>query len=520
MRKKYHGLSVLLVVFSMVLGLALPAFVASAQAASTTSEPKSGGILQMSLGTDFVTFHPYFDEANKEFKPIVFEAPIRRALDGTFQPWLAKSFELSTDGKSIILHLRKEEIKFHNGRVMTADDIIWSVEYVSNPANGTHTNDFFVDCIGAEKIDAYTVKVNYKVVTHIKRDGIARLYIFPKEAASTIDKKPVGTGPFKFVEWVPGDHATFVKFADYWRQGLPYLDAIVIKSIPDPASRMLNLISGGVDYIMDVPTSDAALLRKINNIVVEKGPVGFNFTSFLININEPPFDNQLVRQAMNYAIDRKEICELAYYNEYPPTSLPVSDFSMAYDEDLAHYYHYDPEKAKDLLAQAGYPDGFEVDMLVRGTSGFHLEMSKVYQAQLARIGVKLNLLPTPLPQYWPLLIGSKFAIVCHKTGGAVVDPSGVFAACAPIRPFRNFFGITDNKTWFPKYAEALKKGGEALNAEERKGYYHEAMQILVEQGWTIPVAWWTPIFAMKDFVKGIEYGLNSELFLEHTWLDQ
>ena len=519
MIRKYNGLCVLLVVLSMMIGLVLPTFTALAQATSTPSEPKLGGILTMSLGTDFVTFHPYFDETNKEYKPIVFEAPVRRANDGTFQPWLAKSYEVSADGKSVTLHLRKG-VKFHNGREMTADDIVWSVEYASNPDYGTHIHDFFVDCAGAEKIDDYTVQVNYNRVTHIKLDGIARLYIFPKEAASTIDKKPVGTGPFKFEEWVPGDHATFVKFADYWRKGLPYLDGIVIKSLPDPASRMLNLVSGSVDFIMDVPESDAGLLRKIKNIVVEKGPVGFNFMAFIMNINKPPFDNQLVRQAMNYAIDRKEICKLAFFDEFPPTAFPFAEFSLAYYDDLAHYYHYDPDKAKELLAQAGYPNGFEVDMVIRGTGGFHLEQAKVYQAQLARIGVKVNILPTPLPQYWPILINSKFAIVSHMTGGAVVDPSGAFAACAAMRPFRNFFGITDNTTWFPKYSEAITKAAESLNTEERKKYYHEALTIFVEQGWTIPVAWWSAIFARKDFVRGIEYGLNSELFLGETWLDK
>lgn len=519
MQRKNPTLPLWIVVFSLVFALVFPSIVGTAQSNSASDEAKAGGTLNLSLGPDFVTFNPFYDETNKEFKPVVFEALLRRTSDLSFEPWLAKSWEISDDERTVTIHLR-EGVKFHNGREMTADDIVWSLEEAANPEPGYHVTDFFTDFAGAEKVDKYTVKANYQEPTHLKLDGLARLYIFPKEALPDIKTKPVGTGAFKFEEWVPDDHATFVKFEDYWRSGLPYLDKLVVKPMPDPQSAMLNIQAGTIDFLMRIPKNRVSLLEKTDGLTIDKSPPGFNFPAFIININRSPFDNKLVRQAMNYALNRDEMSKLAFGGVLKPAKLPIYEESWAYDEKAAEYYQYDPEKAKELLAEAGYPDGFKFDLTVRGTSGFHLDQAQVYAEQLSEIGVEANLVPTQLPQYWPKLIDSNFDMVSHRTGGASVDPQGVFASCAATRPFRNFFGITDNETWFPRYKEAAEKAGRVSSREKRKEYYTEALNIVVEQGWTIPTVWWQVIVARRDYVKGSELGLNGEIYLTNTWLDR
>jgi peptide/nickel transport system substrate-binding protein len=408
---------------------------------------------------------------------------------------------------------------FHNGREMTADDVVWSVEHAMSEEFGHHLSDRFQDVAGATKIDDYTVQINYNEVTP-KLDAIATMQIFPQEALDQIETVPVGTGPFKFVEWVPGDRLVAEKFEDYWQEGLPYLDQVIVKPIPDEQSRMVNLLAGSIDLLKDVPLADKAMLESVPELTVITSPHGFLFYAFLLNINEPPFDNQLVRQAMNYAIDREKIAQTAFHGEVITFVEPYPETSWAYSEELADYYTYDPEKAKELLAEAGYPDGFETAMLIRDTSGPYLDMAQVYQQDLAAIGVDVELVPTELPQYWPQLIDSEFTIVSHGTGDATVDPSGLFEGAACCRPFRNFFGITDNDTWFPEYEALVSQGGQELDREKRKELYTQALEILLEQGWTIPVAWRQEVWAHNDKIHGLRTDMAGWVWLDQTWVTE
>src|SRR5690606_8398155 len=144
--------------------------------------------------------------------------------------------------------------------------------------------------------------------------------------------------------------------------------------------------------------------------------------------------------------------------------VPYSPTSWAYAEDLEGYYTHDPERARELLAEAGYPDGFSIQMLVRGTNDPHLDQAQVFQQQLAEIGVQVELVPTELPQYWPRLFDSDFAIVSHKTGDATVDPSGLFEGAACCRPFRNFFGVSDRTDeWFMEYVDVIDQARESTD---------------------------------------------------------
>jgi len=481
-------------------------------------EPQPGGTLNMSLGEDFITFHPYFDVSTAQFKPIFFEAPIRISDEGDFEPWLAESWEESEDGLSITLNLH-QGVMFHNGREMTADDVIWSVEHAMSEEFGHHLSDRFQLATGAEKIDDYTVKINYSKVGP-KLDGIATMQIFPQEALEDIETVPVGTGPFKFVEWVPGDRLVAEKFEDYWQEGLPYLDEVVIKPIPDPQSRMVNLLAGSIDLLRGVPLADKALLQEAPEITVTSSPPGFFFYAFIMNINEPPFDNPLVRQAMNYAINREEIAQTAFHGAEIPVLEPYAETSWAYVPEFADMYTYDPEKAKELLAEAGYPDGFQSQMLIRGPAGEYLDQAQVYQQQLADVGIELELLPTELAQYFDQLIGSEFAIASHGTGDATVDPSGLFEGAACCRPFRNFFGITDNDTWFPEYAELIEKGSTSQDREERKAYYRDALQIQMEQGWNIPTAWRQEVYAYSNKVHDVRVDMGGWVWLNETWISE
>lgn len=512
-----------LVTILALIAVLVAACTAPATAPATGDEqpvatgPQRGGTLTMSLGDDFTTFHPFFDVNSRYFKPIFFEPPIRISTEGDFEPWLAESWEMGEDGKSVTLKLR-EGIMFHNGRAMTADDLVWSVELACNQEIGHHLGDRFTTCADVTKVDEQTVRIEYSEETASILDGLARLYIFPQEAAETIETVPVGTGPFKFTEWVPGDSTTAERFDDYWREGEPYLDKIVIKPLPDAQSRIINLQSGTIDLLMDAPLSEKAALEQEAGMVVGQVAPGFGFWAFLMNVNAPPFDDVRVRQAMQYAIDRQKIVDTVFFGEATPVLIPYAQTSWAYPEDLDGYYTYDPEKAKELLAEAGYPDGFATQMLIRGTSDAHVDQAQVYQQDLAAIGVDIELVPTELPQYWPQLFESEFTIVSHATGDATVDPSGLFEGAACCRPFRNFFGITEDTTWFPGYRDIIVEARGLQDREERAALYHQALETFLEQAWTIPVAWRQEVYAYDDSIQEFRVDMDGLIWPGQMWI--
>ena len=532
-RTSLWSLLLLLVLLAAACAPAAPAApAAESDGEAVATGPQSGGTLNMSLGDDFVTFHPYFDVTNGDFKPQFFEAPIRISDAGDFEPWLAESWDAAEDGLSVTLHLRSG-VMFHNGREMTADDVVWAVEHARNTEFGHHLSDRFQTATGAEKVDDTTVRITYSERTASQLDGIARLYIFPQEALENIDTAPVGTGPFKFTEWIPGDSLTIERFEDYWREGYPLLDKIVVKPIPDAQARLVNLRSEAIDLLMNVPLIDKAALSEEEGIVVGAEPPGFSFYAFIMNINAPPFDDILVRQAFNYAINREEIANTAFSGQADPVIIPYPSTSWAYAEDLTTYYTYDPEKAKELLAEAGYPDGFSVKMLIRGTNDAHVDQAQVYQQQLAAIGVQVELVPTELPQYWPQLFAGDFAIVSHATGDTSVDPSGLFEGAACCRPFRNFFGVqytqeelqkdADQRTartdaWYVEYLDTILQAREETDREIRKELYHRALEIMLEQGWSIPTVWSQSTYAHWDYVNDVRTDLDGTLWLGETWL--
>jgi ABC-type transport system substrate-binding protein len=493
---------------------------APAEGEAAATGPQTGGTLNLSFGDDFVTFHPFYDVTNADFKPIFFEAPLRISDEGTFEPWLAESVEPAEDGLSVTIKLR-QGIQFHNGREVTADDLIWSVDLARNQEIGHHLGDRFQTATGAEKIDDYTVRITYSERTASQLDAIARLYLFPQEAAETIDTVPVGTGPFKFVEWIPGDSVTAERFEDYWQEGLPYLDQVVIKAIPDVQARMVNLRSQAIDALMYLPLLDKQALAEEEGIVVGEAPEGFSFYAFIMNINAPPFDDVRVRQAFQYAINREEIANTAFHGEADTLLVPYAPTSWAYAADLDDYYTYDPERAKQLLTEAGYPDGFSIQMLIRGAGDAHLDQAQVYQQQLAAVGIEVELIPTELPQYWPQLFESQFSIVSHKTGDATVDPSGLFESAACCRPFRSFFGIQDRtEDWFVEYSDVINQAREATDQTARTELYHRALEILLEQAWTVPTVWEQDVFAHWDYVHDFRTDMDGSVWLQETWLDK
>ncbi|HLH73391.1 MAG TPA: ABC transporter substrate-binding protein, partial [Chloroflexota bacterium] len=276
-------------------------------AAKTTAQPRSGGSLQVGR---LVDIHGPADSlmANPSY---ILSAQIYNALihyDEKYQPQpeLAESWEISKDGKQVAIHLR-QGVLFHTGREFTSDDVKYNTLRVRDPKLGMGQLKTMSEWItDIQTPDKYTVIYNLSAPRAAILDLLNFLFIVDRETAEgpNGNRKGVGTGPFAFAEWVPGDHLRFTKNPHYWVSGRPYLDEIVIKIIKDAQSLGVQLEAGVLNLAELLPEDQTAQYQKDSKYNVVLSTLSGQFYYIGINVTKPPLDNKLVRQAINHAIDR------------------------------------------------------------------------------------------------------------------------------------------------------------------------------------------------------------------------
>jgi peptide/nickel transport system substrate-binding protein len=328
------------------------------------------------------------------------------------QPCLATSWVTSTDGKNITFTLR-QGVKFHDNTTFNADAVVFSFERQYNTSHPYHQYGewaywgyMFSDIAKVEKIDDYTVKIvlskpNAAIMTSLAMFTVA--IVSPTNAAkygADAFKKPCGTGPFKFVEWVKDDHITVVANKDYWR-GAPKLDKVIYRVITDPSARLLAVQAGEIQG-MEFPdpaslasieaNADLKLLTKegmnVGYLAMNNG-YGYNDSNKngMHDQNEPwvktpgyfaPFTNRSVRQAVNYAIDKTSIVKNLYKGTAIVAKNGMPPFMLGYNNSVVDY-PYNPVKARELLNESGYPNGFNTTLWV-------MPVSRPYMFDPAKIG--------------------------------------------------------------------------------------------------------------------------------------
>lgn len=322
-------------------------------------------------------------------------------------PGLAERWEVSEDGTEYTFYLR-QGVKFHDGTDFNADAALFEIDRVTNPDNpyyvynqdGIHSFASFTWGLvtGTEKIDDYTIKITLSEPHAPFLASLAMVWSgFMSPAAldqygfEVVDH-PVGTGPFKLVEWVRNDHMTLEANKDYWG-GAPKIDRLIFQVVPESAVRLLKLEQGEVQILADVNPEDYARIRENPDLVLLEQP-GLTVNGITLPADTEPFTDVRVRQAMNYAVNKDEMDEFLYKNAAVPAATGMPPILMGYPEDLQPY-PFDPEKAKELLTEAGYPDGFSFKLLCyenpRGYNPVGIKMAVAVQEYLANIGVDLEL---------------------------------------------------------------------------------------------------------------------------------
>ena len=317
----------------------------------------------------------------KEVMFNVFEGLMKPTSTGDLTPAVAESYTVSEDRLTYTFTLR-EGVKFHNGDEVTAEDVVYSISRCADTTDGTPLVEAFSVIQSVEAVDARTVAIT---IAEPSNEFISYMTtaILPADYDQQ-DTAPVGTGPFKFVSRAAQDNIVLEKFDEYW--GTPaYLDKVTFKIMENADSLVMSLQSGAIDLCSHLTSTQVAQLG--GDFYVAEGTMNLVQALYLNNA-EKPFDDVRVRQALCYAVDKQGIIDLAFDGYGSPIgSSMYPAFGKYFDESLTNYYTKDVEKAKSLLADAGYPNGFEMTITVPSNYQPHIDTAQVLVEQLKEIGV-------------------------------------------------------------------------------------------------------------------------------------
>lgn len=315
----------------------------------------------------------------------VFEGLTRIGPDGSVLPALAESWDISDDGLTYTFHLH-DGVTFHDGSAMDAEDVKFSLDRARAEDSTNAQKALFAAIDTVEVVDPTTVKVtlSHPEGNFLFNMGWGDAVIVAPETAADNATNPVGTGPFKFVDWVKGDHVELMKNPDYWGEPVQ-LEKATFKFISDPTAAFAAMMAEDVDAFPNFPAPET--LSQFEGDARFEVVIGSTEgeTILAMNNGKPPFDDIKVRQAVSHAIDRQAIIDGAMFGYGTPIGTHFAPHNPAY-VDLTDMYPYDPEKAKALLAEAGHGDGLTVSLKLPPPS-YARRGGEIIQQQLAAIGV-------------------------------------------------------------------------------------------------------------------------------------
>ena len=437
------------------------------------------------LGDAQVLFHVY--EGLVQYDPQTLQ-PV---------PALAESWDISEDGLIYTFHLR--EATFHNGRQVIAADVVNSFNRLANPPDGivpspTYAASLIVGSIegysdvvdgtaeqlsGLRAIDERTVEITLSAPNSALLPALTMVpaAVLPMEAAvdpTTFAENPVGTGPFMVEEWVRQDHINLVRNPDYWGEA-PALDRVVMRVIPEKSVVLVEFLAGNLDIAI-VPPSDVA---RINSDPALQGRVQnqsiLSIWWLTPNLNRPPLDNLQVRQALAMSIDRQAIVDSVLQGQGVPAHGPLPPGLSAYDPDYDPF-PYDPERARELLVEAGYPDGIDVEFRT-WTDEVDGRILTAIQAQWAEVGIRASFNRTEYTAYINDLTQCNMMIGTQSWTADYADPDNFTI------PLATDASPTAAACGFGQVPEAKELALQALTlplGEERDALYREAERVIVE----------------------------------------
>ncbi len=417
------------------------------------------------------------------------------SVNRRMQPLLAEAWE-NPSPDVWRFHLRRG-VLFQDGSEFTAQDVVHSFGRIQNDPD-TKQRNTLANVVSIEAVDPYTVDLRTKGPDATLLDTLALRVITSKAhydrlGRDAADAQPIGTGPYKFKEWVPGQRFVVVKNEGYQGPNTPTVDEVVFRGIVEDEARVTALLNGEADVVTYVAPQLVPRIQAGKNVRVASTP-GQRMMFLAMNPQYPPWDNLAVRQAVSYAVDRKELIDGILGGRAYPLESPIGPPQFAYTPDLEPRYQHDPERAKQLLAQAGYPNGFDTELYA--PAGRYIKDKELAQAlvgQLARVGIRAHLTAQDWGIFWPAVGEGKIPF-WFGGRGSVIDPSEYL---------HQYFRTGDSKRIGfsdPQVDALLDKERTVLDPTERTAVLHQAMTEIMRRA---PVAF---LFMYED-----TYGVSDRL---------
>jgi peptide/nickel transport system substrate-binding protein len=495
--------------------------VAAAPASGATPQPKSGGTLRAGLTGDITTIWPVFGGTSSwEVNEGMYDWLMLYDHNLQPQPGLIESWEQSSDLKQLKLNLRKG-VQFHTGRDFTSDDVKYTLLRATDPAKTSP-----LTLVGLAKVwqldtpDKYTLVMQSDQPRIGAFDLLTQLTVGDHETLDGPDQnsKGIGTGPFKFVEWVQGDHITFSRNPNYWQSGRPYLDGYQFNFYRDAQAMITALESGALDLVSYPQIQDALRLRADPHYQLQAiYDAGTNFAIW-VTTTHAPFDNKQVRQAMNYAMDRQRITDTVLGGLVgSPKDLPWATYSPAYQADKNAQYAFDLDKARSLLKAAGVGP-FDAVVNYASDSGPVPEwgqIAQIFQSDLNQIGVNLKIVPLETA------IWTQTAVTAGFLGFGIGMPGNFGAQDATSGLASGAFGVANPFTGFKDdtYTQLVQSAATETDASKRKDLYSKINDLILDQCFTMTISSFLQSSATTNSVHNVvRQPVGGYLSLTDTWM--
>lgn len=460
---------------------------------NNTSEGKDSIVVGIQQDLDSLDPHLATAAGTKEVLFNIFEGLVKPTENGDLVPAVASEYKVSTDGCIYTFKLR-EGIKFHNGELVTVEDIKYSIERNAGLLEGSSLLvQAFSNIKSVNIVDSSTVEVVLKEAD-TELIGYMTVAIIPK----TYDKQasnPMGTGPFVFESYTPGENFVISKNNEYWGTAA-YVEKVTFKIVTNPSTAIMELNAGSIDIYPYMTMDQAAQLGDNFNILY--GNTNLVQGLFLNNL-EKPFDNALVRQALHYAVDRQEILDIVAGGHGTVIGSFMYPGFGKYYNDLSEMYKKDIEKAKELLKEAGFETGFEFTVKVPANYQVHLDTAMVIKEQLKNINVTMNIEPIEWATWLSDVYGER------KFEATIVGFDSNFAPKDIMRRYvsdnsKNMCNF-NNAEYDSLFATAIATTDDAVKIQS----YHKMQEILAKEAASIFIADPAMIVAVSSKLTGYTF---------------
>ncbi|MBV9135007.1 MAG: ABC transporter substrate-binding protein [Chloroflexi bacterium] len=490
----------------------MPSAATSQPTAAPNNQPRNGGSLRVGVLGDLQGLDGHLTTGLDS---------LRRVWDVTSQlddklntvPVLAETVDLTPDALQMTVKVRGG-VQFHTGRELTSDDLAWNFNRLKDPKVNPIYANLVKPFATIETPDKSTLQVQFDAPDPFVVDALPNLPILdPVSFQQDGPTKPVGTGPYKFVEFVQGDHLTLEKNSNYWAPTRPHLDRLEFRIFTDPQAMMTEVEAGTLDVAIQPSLVDwvrARNERKLQTLINQNSG---NYIGAAFNTTKAPTDNKLVRQALQFALNRQQISDTVFQAVEKPLTLLWFPTSPAYDAAKNATYSFDPEKARALLAQSG-AGNVAVDFNYPSVSPEFARVGEIWQADLDKVGVKMTLKPTePVAltasmqrqQYNGVAIGTGFYGQLH---GGVVWTSPYYG------PINNYAGYKDDK-----YTQLTLAVYSEADAAKRRPIYDAWNDYVLDQTPVTAISTQLPRAVAQPNVRDAVFSIGGNyLDLSVAWL--